>query len=93
MFAGKSLVHTTDCTELAAAVDGPIVLAGLTDRDSGLIGKTPEDIFSVRTEHTYGTFVWKQNNYVTKNQPVNIEFKPLYDITDEQYTIYFTRKE
>ena len=94
MFASKiRFEHLPDCTELAAAVDGPIVLAGLTDRDSGLIGKTPEDIFSVRTEHTYGTFVWKQNNYVTKNQPVNIEFKPLYDITDEQYTIYFTRKD
>ena len=82
-----------DCPELAAAVDGPIVLAGLTDRDCGLAGASPEDIFSRRTEHTYSTFVWKQNNYVTKKQPVNIEFKPLYDVTDEQYTVYFTRKD
>ena len=82
-----------DCPDLAAAIDGPVVLAGLTDHDCGLSGKTPEDIFSLRTEHTYGVFVWKQNSYVTKKQPVNIEFKPLYDITDENYTVYFTRKD
>jgi DUF1680 family protein len=81
-----------DCPELAAAVDGPIVLAGLTDRDCGLAGETPEDIFFPRCEHTYGTYVWRQNRYVTKGQPVNIEFIPLYEVTDEAYTVYFTRK-
>lgn len=85
--------YLPDCPELAAAVDGPIVLAGLTDRDCGLSGTSPEEIFALRTEHTYGTFVWKQNNYVTRKQPVNIEFKPLYDIKDEQYTVYFTHKK
>ncbi len=82
-----------DQPELAAAVDGPIVLGGLTDRDCGLTGKNPAEIFSLRTEHTYETYVWKQNCYVTKNQPVNMDFMPLYDITDEVYTVYFTVKQ
>ena len=81
-----------DQPELAAAVDGPIVLAGLTDRDCGLCGDAPADIFVPRTEHTYETYVWKQNCYVTKNQPTNLEFVPLYDVTDEAYTVYFTIK-
>ena len=94
MFISRIRFETLpDCPDLAAAIDGPVVLAGLTDHDCGLSGKTPEDIFSLRTEHTYGVFVWKQNSYVTKKQPVNIEFKPLYDITDENYTVYFTRKD
>lgn len=84
-----------DMPELAAFVDGPIVLAGLTDCDCGLSGdfENPEEILAPRTEHTYGTFPWKQNCYITRNQPKNILFKPLYEITDETYTVYFTKKQ
>lgn len=84
-----------DMPELAAAVDGPIVLAGMTDEDTGLIGdfEKPREIFAPRMEHTYSTYVWKQNNYVTRMQPKNIEFKPLYDVADEAYTVYFTKKQ
>ncbi|WP_040951279.1 beta-L-arabinofuranosidase domain-containing protein [Gorillibacterium massiliense] len=83
-----------DMPELAAVVDGPIVLAGLTDSDCGLTGdfSNPREFMMPQTEHTYGTFPWKQNSYRTRNQPKNIMFKPLYEITDETYTVYFTRK-
>ena len=27
-----------------------------------------------------------------KKQPENIEFVPLYEVTDEEYTVYFTEK-
>lgn len=83
-----------DQPELAALVDGPIVLAGLTDKDRGLYysGDVSTALYQ-RTEHTYTTYVWKQNNYITKDQPENFELKPLYDVTDETYTIYFTLKE
>lgn len=82
--------HLADMPELAAMVDGPIVLAGLTDKDSGLEGK---NFLIRRTEHTYGTFPWRQNTYVTRNQRENIVFRPLYEITDEAYTVYFTKKQ
>lgn len=83
-----------DMPELAAAVDGPIVLAGITDSDCGLAGnfEDPETFLYPQMEHTYSTFPWKQNHYVTRNQAKNIFFKPLYEITDETYTVYFTKK-
>ena len=83
-----------DQPELAALVDGPIVLAGLTDKDRGITysGDVSTALYQ-RTEHTYTTYVWKQNNYITKDQPENFELKPLYDVTDETYTVYFTLKE
>lgn len=83
-----------DMPELAAVVDGPIVLAGLTDCDCGLAGSfdDTETFLYPQIEHTYSTFPWKQNCYVTRNQPKNILFKPLYEITDEVYTVYFTMK-
>lgn len=44
-----------DMSELAAAVEGPIVLAGLVDKDCGLIGDfdNPREFLAGRTEHTY----------------------------------------
>ncbi len=84
-----------DMQELAAAVEGPIVLAGLIDKDCGLTGDfdDTERIFAPRSEHTYSTYTWKQNCHTTRNQPVNFELVPLYEITDEQYTVYFSEKK
>ena len=82
-----------DQPELAALVDGPIVLAGLTDKDRGFVysGDVSNALYQ-RTEHTYTTYVWKQNTYITKDQPENFEMIPLYEVTDEAYTVYFTLK-
>ena len=84
-----------DLQELAAAVEGPIVLAGLTDKDCGLTGDFDETerIFAPRSEHTYSTYTWKQNCHTTRNQPVNFDLVPLYEITDEKYTVYFSEKK
>ena len=83
-----------DMPETAAILDGPIVLAGICGNDCGIVGDMahPETFLHPRTTHEYRTYVWKQNSYITRNQPVNIEFKPLYEITDETYTVYFTQK-
>jgi len=92
--SSPSMEVLPDMPELAAVVDGPIVLAGLSDCDCGLSGdfEKPETFLYPQIEHTYSTFPWKQNCYVTKNQPKNIMFKPLYEITDETYTVYFSKK-
>ena len=80
--------------EMIALVDGPIVLAGLTDRDCGLTGalSRPESILLPETPHTYDVFVWLQNTYRTRRQPENFRFVPLYEVTDETYTVYFTAR-
>ena len=104
-WSGKTVINTVfasrvtaepleDAPELCALVDGPIVLAGLTDSDRGI--RYSGDIMNAlrpRTEHTYAAYVWKQNCYVTVGQPENFELVPLYEVTDEQYTVYFTLKK
>ncbi len=76
-----------------AVMEGPIVLAGLVDSDCGL--KLEGDIKNSllpQYEHLYSAFTWKQGTYNTLNQEKNFTFIPLYEITDEKYTIYFTKK-
>ena len=68
-----------------------IVLAGLTqdvDTIRGDLDK-PDGFLYRNTEHIYDTFVWLQNNYMTKHQPKNIRLIPLYEVTDEAYTVEF----
>jgi len=83
-----------DQPELVAFLDGPIVLAGITDHVNHLDqskSKTGK-LLRRRMEHTYETFTWSQNIYETSGQKENIRFKPLYDVTDEAYTVYFEMK-
>ena len=47
-------------------------------------------MLSPRTEHTYGTDTWLQNNYITRGQPQYFRMKPLFDVIDEAYTVYYT---
>ena len=84
-----------DMPELAAVMEGPIVLAGLCEKDHGLTMEKngPATALRFNTEHTYSTFPWQQSTYRTAQQDVNFTFVPLYDVTDEQYTVYFTCKE
>ena len=81
--------------ELVCAVDGPVVLAGLTGRDTGLKGdlSDPESILLPEQSHTYGSFVWTQNVYLTRRQKENFRMIPLYDVKDEEYTVYFTEEK
>lgn len=83
-----------DMPKLTAFSEGPIVLAGLCEKDCGICmrdGK-PESAVTYTTEHTYSTFPWQQSVYRTIDQPENFDLVPLYDITDERYTVYFTGK-
>lgn len=92
--AGLSFDKLPDIPEMFAVLEGPIVLAGLCEADEGLYldYEKPEDTFMLKSEHLYSTFPWKQSTYLTKKQPKNMTFVPLYDITDETYTVYFTKK-
>lgn len=83
-----------DMPELFSITDGPIVLAGLTDADRGISGADKlSEQFIPQMEHVYGTFPWRQNSYRTRNQPQSVLFLPLYEVTDEIYTVYFTAKK
>lgn len=84
-----------DMPQLTAFMEGPVVLAGLRDRDCGIRMENgdPNSALAYATEHTYSTFSWQQSVYRTVNQLENFDFIPLYDVTDEQYTVYFTKKK
>ena len=82
-----------DDEKLVALKNGPVVLAGITDKDMTLHGENVSSILRRRMTHTYSTWPWEQDHYVTKNQEQNIEFVPLYEIEDEAYTVYFTMKK
>lgn len=83
-----------DMPNMTAFMEGPVVLAGLCDKDCGIVmdNDAPESVLMNVTEHTYDTFPWQQSTYRSVGQTENITFVPLYDITDEQYTIYFSKK-
>lgn len=82
-----------DMPELMSVVDGPIVLAGIIGSDCGITGADKlNEQFIPQMEHTYGTFPWRQNSWRTRNQPQSVMFRPLYEVTDEEYTVYFTKK-
>ena len=77
---------------MVSLVDGPLVLAGLTETDRPLRGdlSDPSSFLLPEIPHTYSTFVWQQNTYRTLNQSENFRLIPLCDVTDEPYTIYFS---
>lgn len=87
-------VSCDDRPELIAVKEGPIVLAGLIDADYGLkLGENSIDSILVpQFEHIYSAFPWKQSTYETQNQDKNFTFIPFYEVMDEKYTIYFTKK-
>ncbi len=92
--ASLTISTLPDMPEKAAFMEGPVVLAGLCGKDCGVAmdNDNPESALTYVTEHTYSTFPWQQSTYRTKNQENDIMFIPLYDVTDEQYTVYFTKK-
>lgn len=84
-----------DMPQLTAFSEGPVVLAGLCEKDCGIYmdNDAPESAVTYVTEHTYSTFPWQQSVYRTINQPENFDLIPVYDVTDEKYTVYFTKKK
>ena len=80
--------------EMAAVVEGPVVLAALTDHDCCLTidPEHPERAFLPEIPHTYDVFVWQQSTWRTRRQEANFRLIPLYEVTDETYTVYLTMK-
>ena len=90
----------SDTKDKVAFLEGPIVLAGLSDNDYTLRYPRKQDgtkadvsyVLKKVTEHTYSTFPWLQSTYRTVLQDRETTFVPLYEVTDETYTVYWTKK-
>lgn len=67
--------------------DGPLVLAGLTEKDQVLeIGKN-QKLFKPLNERHHS--FWRDSTYITTGQKDNIKFMPIADVTNQCYSIYF----
>ena len=83
-----TLVPLPDAPDICAFMDGPVVLAGLCDEERTLVGDI-EDAASMLIAHNEREWGNWLPNYRTRNQARGLRFKPLYDIADEAYTVYF----
>jgi uncharacterized protein len=77
-----------DRPDTVAFMDGPLVLAGLVGEERMLWGDLhdPYTLLAPDNEREWQT--WK-SSWRTINQPVGWRFKPLYEIGNEVYTVYF----
>ena len=81
-----------DRTGTVAFMDGPVVLAGLVSEERMLYGDLddPSTMLIPDDEREWQT--WK-NGWRTVDQPVGWRFKPLYEIGNDVYTVYFPVKK
>ena len=84
-----SCVPLPDDPDMVAFVDGPVCLAGLVGEEHILRGDRDEPEGSILTASNEREWsIWKEG-FKTCHQPFGIEFKPLYQIGHETYTVYF----
>lgn len=85
---GLAACAIPDEPDTVAFLDGPVVLAGLCDREITLYGDKarPDTILKPDNERQWGTWL---SGYRTVGQPVNLLLRPLHEIVDEPYTVYF----
>lgn len=84
-------LHTwplADEPDTVAFLDGPAVLAGLVPGERILYGdqEHPEEFIRPHNERVWGNWT---NTYKTFGQQDGFYFKPLWEIGDETYTVYF----
>jgi hypothetical protein len=69
-------------------MDGPVVLAGLTEEERLLHGNpaAPETILAPDNEREWTNWI---PSYRAVGQARGLRFIPLYEVRDERYTVYF----
>jgi len=77
-----------DEPEMVAFMEGPIVFAGLTDEERliHMDADNPSAFFTPENERQWGQWF---DTFRLKGQERGLHFKPLYEIQDEPYTVYF----
>ena len=80
-----------DRPDTGAFLDGPVALAALTSEERTLFYRNdPTEILKPYDERRWGDWL---NGWKTTEQPVNLIFKPLFEIGTEPYTTYFPLKK
>lgn len=71
-----------------AFLEGPVVLAGLVDRETALHG-SPDDAAGLLAADDERHWSQWRSRYRAIGQPVGIRFLPLHEVVDEPYAVYF----
>ncbi len=74
-------------TDYQAFLYGPAVLAGLTEQDGVLRGVTADDL-APRARHDWG---FGSNTWEARSPHGTVALKPLRDVDEERYTVYFEK--
>ncbi len=77
-----------DRPDVVAVMDGPVVLAGLCPEERTLVGD-PQDPSTFLVPDNEREWWRSLGGYRTAGQDRGIRFVPLYEVTDETYTVYF----
>lgn len=85
---GITCLPLADKPDTVAFLDGPVVLAGLTDTQKSLKGdiSRPEEIVKMQDEREWGSWM---DVYRTVGQDEDIKLIPLKQVGKENYTVYF----
>jgi hypothetical protein len=77
-----------DDAETVAFMEGPVVLAGLSEHERILNGDPgkPEEVLTADAEREWKTWLVR---YRTRNADPGVRFVPLYEVRDEPYTVYY----
>ncbi len=81
-------VSLVGAKDTVAFIDGPVLLAGITPNECCLYGDILDPTTMLAPHDTREWSAWK-NTYKTVNQPINFVVKPINEIGNEQYTVYF----
>ncbi len=81
-----------DSPDTVAFMDGPVVLAGLVEEERMLYGDIDNPDTLLIPDDELQWLSWT-NGWKTVNQPIGWKFKPLYEIGNETYTVYFPVKD
>lgn len=73
-----------------AFADGPLVLAGIAEKDQPIYFERVEDLLKPLNERHHS--FWRDSTYITSGQNENITFVPIATITNQKYSIYFEKK-
>lgn len=75
---------------LCAFMEGPIVLASESIEPT-IVGNVsnPSSLFRREIDQQYRTVRWTQSHYRSVGQSSLVRLKPLYEVSDAAYTIYF----
>ncbi|TDW24381.1 beta-L-arabinofuranosidase domain-containing protein [Kribbella kalugense] len=87
--SGLTAVPLPDRPEMVAVLDGPVVLAGLTEQETTLYGDPAEPASFLTADRERHHSWWQPGRYRTVGRSTGVRFVPLAEIRDETYTVYF----